>query len=77
MIDDDDCGAWTVFARSNSGIVGSNPNQGMNVFVQLFCVYVVLRVGSGLATGLSLVEGVLLTVYRLGNWKSGQGRERL
>jgi hypothetical protein len=31
--------AWTVFARSNAEIVGSNPTQGMDVFV-LFCVYV-------------------------------------
>jgi hypothetical protein len=39
--------AWTVFALSNSGIVGSNPTQGLvvcivcvySVFV-LFCVYV-------------------------------------
>jgi hypothetical protein len=39
--------AWTIFARSNAGIV---------------CVYsvcVVLCVGSGLATGWSLVQGVL------------------
>jgi hypothetical protein len=27
--------AWTVFARSNTGIVGSNPIHGMNVW----CVY--------------------------------------
>jgi hypothetical protein len=25
--------AWTVFARSNAGIVGSNPTQGMDVCV--------------------------------------------
>jgi hypothetical protein len=30
--------AWTVFARSNAGIVGSKPTQGMNVGVHLFCV---------------------------------------
>jgi hypothetical protein len=24
------CKAWTVFARSNAGIVGSNPTQGMD-----------------------------------------------
>jgi hypothetical protein len=39
----------------------------------LFCVYVVLCVGSGLATGRSPVQGILPTVYRLRNWKSGQG----
>jgi hypothetical protein len=29
--------AWTVFARSNTGIVDSNPTQGMGVCVRLFC----------------------------------------
>jgi hypothetical protein len=41
----------TVFARSNVGIVGSNPTQGMVVCVGLLCVCVVLCVGSGLAIG--------------------------
>jgi hypothetical protein len=57
--------AWTVFARSNAGIVGSNPIQSMDVCVRLFCVCVVLRAGSGLATGWSPVQGVLPTVYRI------------
>jgi hypothetical protein len=39
--------ARTVFAHSNSGILGSNPTQGMDVCVRLFGVCV----GSGLATG--------------------------
>jgi hypothetical protein len=43
--------AITVFANSNAGIVGSNPTQGMDDCVRLFCVCVVLRVGSGLAPG--------------------------
>jgi hypothetical protein len=34
---------WTVFARSNTGIVGLNPTWGMDVcgclFCLLFCVY--------------------------------------
>jgi hypothetical protein len=34
--------------------VSSNPTQGMDV-----CVCVVLCIGSGLATGLSLVQGAL------------------
>jgi hypothetical protein len=42
--------AWTVFARSNAGIVGSNPIQGMDDCARSFCVCVVLCVGSGLAT---------------------------
>jgi hypothetical protein len=41
--------AWTEFARSHTGIVGSNPTQSMDVHVRLFCVCVVLCVGSGLA----------------------------
>jgi hypothetical protein len=30
--------AWTAFSRSNIGILGSNPTQGMDVCVRLFCV---------------------------------------
>jgi hypothetical protein len=55
--------AWTVFARSNTGIVGSNPTQGMDVCVRLFCVCVVMCVGSDLATGWFPVQGVLPAVY--------------
>jgi hypothetical protein len=54
--------ARTVFVHSNAGIVGSNPTQGMDVCVSLFCVCVVLCVGSGLATGWFPVQGVLLYV---------------
>jgi hypothetical protein len=53
--------AWTVFARSNTGIVGSNPTWGMDICVHLFC-YVVLCVGSGLPKGSSPVQGILPTV---------------
>jgi hypothetical protein len=45
----------------------------MNVSVRLFCVCVVLFVGSGLATGWSPVKGGLPTVYIFRNWKMGQG----
>jgi hypothetical protein len=65
--------AWTVFAHSNTGFVDSNPNWGMDACVRLFCVCAVVCVGSGLATGWSLVQGVPPTVCRLRNWKSGQG----
>jgi hypothetical protein len=65
--------SWTVFARSNTGIVGSNATRGMDICVSLFCVCAVLCVGRGLATGWSPVQGALPTVYRLRNWKSGQG----
>jgi hypothetical protein len=55
--------ALTTFARWNAGIVGSNPTRGMDVCVRLSCVSAVLCVGSGLATGSSSVQGVLLSVY--------------
>jgi hypothetical protein len=32
--------AWTVFARWITGIMGSNPTQGMDICLFLFCVYV-------------------------------------
>jgi hypothetical protein len=41
--------AWIVFARSNAGIVISHPTWGMDVYVRLFCVCVVLCVGRRLA----------------------------
>jgi hypothetical protein len=53
--------AGTVAARSSTGIVRSNPTQGMNVCVRLFCVFAVLCAGSGFATGTSSVQGVLPT----------------
>jgi hypothetical protein len=57
--------ARTVFARLNTGVVRSNPTRGMDICLRLFCVCVVLCVGSGLATGWSPVQGVLQTVYRI------------
>jgi hypothetical protein len=30
--------AWTVIARSNAGIMDSNPIRGMDVCVRLFCL---------------------------------------
>jgi hypothetical protein len=56
----------TVFAHPNTGIVGSNPTPDMDVCVRLFCVCVLLCVD-----GLNTVQGVLPTVYRLRNRKSG------
>jgi hypothetical protein len=41
----------SVSARSNAGVVGSNPTQGMDICVCVYSVCVVLCVGSGLATG--------------------------
>jgi hypothetical protein len=57
--------AWTVFARSNTGIVGSNPNRGVDICVRLFYVCVILCSGSGLATVWTPLQGVLPTVYRI------------
>jgi hypothetical protein len=50
--------------RANTGIVGSNPTQGMDVCLRVFCVCV----GSGLATVWSPVQGVLPIVLGLRNW---------
>jgi hypothetical protein len=55
----------TVFARLNTRVVGSNPTRGMDVCVRLFCVYVVLCAGSGLATDWSPFQGVQPAVYRI------------
>jgi hypothetical protein len=49
--------ASTDFARSEAGIVGSNPTQGIDVW----CVYMfILCLGRGLATNRSPVQRVLL-----------------
>jgi hypothetical protein len=71
------CKARTVFAHSNTGIVDSNPTGGMDICVRLFCVFVVLCVGRGLATCWSPVQGVIPIVYRLRHWKNGQGPQWL
>jgi hypothetical protein len=42
--------AGTVFARSNTGVMDSNPTQGMDVFVALFFLCIVLCAGRGLET---------------------------
>jgi hypothetical protein len=43
--------ARTIFARSDTEIVGSNLTGGMDVCVRLFCVCVVLCVGRSIVTG--------------------------
>jgi hypothetical protein len=67
--------AWTLFARSEAGIVGSNPTQRHRCLcLRLFSFCIVLCVGSGLVTGWSLIQRALPTVYkRLRNWRRGQG----
>jgi hypothetical protein len=68
--------AWIVFTRSNTGIMGSNPTRGMDIWVRLFCVYVLLCVGRVLATGWSPVQRVLPIVYRIKKLKSIQGQTK-
>jgi hypothetical protein len=46
--------AWTVFTRSNTGIVDSNPTQGMDVFECVYSVFVLYCIGNGLDNGLIL-----------------------
>jgi hypothetical protein len=58
--------AWTL------GSWDQIPLEAWMSCVRLFCVCVVLFVGSCLETGWSPVQGVLPTVYRLRNWKGGQ-----
>jgi hypothetical protein len=65
--------AWTIFARSNAEIVSSNRTQGLDVYVRLFCVCLVLHVRRGFATGWSPVQEVISTVYRIKKPKSSQG----
>jgi hypothetical protein len=56
--------ASTVFARSEAGILGSNPTQGMDVWY-LYVFILCLCLGRGLAMSRSLVQGVLPTVYKI------------
>jgi hypothetical protein len=41
----------------------------------LFCVCAVLRLGRGLSTSWSLVQGVLPSVYRSGHWKAARAHK--
>jgi hypothetical protein len=40
VVDKTECRSQWPFARSKDVIVGSNPTQGIDVYVCLFCVYV-------------------------------------
>jgi hypothetical protein len=64
--------ALTVFARSNTKIVGLNFTRIMDVCVRLFCICVVLCVGNGLSNGRSHAQGVQPTVYRIKKLKNCQ-----
>jgi hypothetical protein len=57
---------WSVYGRSDTGIVGSNPTRGMDVLcVCVFCVHIALCEGRRLATDWSLAQEVPLTVHRI------------
>jgi hypothetical protein len=66
---------WTVFARLEAGILGSNPTQGIDVW----CVYVFILclccpvLGRGLATSCPLAQGVLPSVKMTMKLKKGPG----
>jgi hypothetical protein len=62
---------WTVFARSNAGIMGSNPTRGMDICVRLFCVCVVLCRALRRADPPAMESYQMCTGLR--NWKSDQG----
>jgi hypothetical protein len=65
---------WTVFARLNAGIVGSNPVEGIEFcIVWVYAVFMLFCVGRGLATGWFPIRGALLTVYRIKKLKRVQG----
>jgi hypothetical protein len=65
--------AWTVFALSNTGIMGSNPSQDMDVCLRLFCVCVVLCIGSFLRRADPPSKESYWLCIGLRNWKSDQG----
>jgi hypothetical protein len=59
--------AWTVFSRSEAGSWVRIPLKAwmFDVCMHLFCICVVLCLGSGLATSWSLLQGVLLSVKKM------------
>jgi hypothetical protein len=67
--------AWTVVARSNAGVLGSNPTRGIDVCMCVYSVCVVLCVGNGLATEWSPFQGVLPTLYRIKKLKAAKAQQ--
>jgi hypothetical protein len=63
--------AWSVCACLNTEVLGSNPTKNMDACVYLFCVCVILCVGSGLETGWSPIQGILQFVYRIKKAEKG------
>jgi hypothetical protein len=64
--------AWTVFARSITGIMGSNSTWDMDVCVRLFCLCCSVYVAALRRADPPSKESYRLYVLR--NWKSGQGK---
>jgi hypothetical protein len=58
--------AWTVLARLDAGIVGSNPTRGMDVYmyVYVYSMFVLSYVDWDLAISWSLIQGVLPCVSK-------------
>jgi hypothetical protein len=56
--------AWTVFARSDAGIVGLNPNQDMDICVCVYSMFVLccVQVAALWRADPPSKEGVLLPV---------------
>jgi hypothetical protein len=65
--------AWTVFAHSHTEIVGSHPTRVKNVCVHVFCMYVGLHVGRGLALDWSPIQWALPIWKLIIKLKSGEG----
>jgi hypothetical protein len=60
---------WTLFNRSNAGVVGSNPTQGMDVSICLFCVVVFCVKAAALRHAVPLSKESCLMCVGLRNWK--------
>jgi hypothetical protein len=58
--------AWSVFARSDAGIVGSDPTRGMDVCVCVcVCVYILFMLSSVYVEALRRVDHSSKESYRL------------
>jgi hypothetical protein len=67
--------AWNVFARLNTGIVGSNPARGMDICMRLFCLCCPVKVAALRRADHSSKESYQLSIsIRLRNLiRRGQG----
>jgi hypothetical protein len=68
--------AWTVFGRSNTGVVGSDLTWGVDVCLHLFCVCAVLYVGRHLETSWPPSKGYYRPCIVLENWKKQKKTHR-